>query len=257
MDNSYSYKNIGLLAVCLAAVMVIAGSFIIMSADAAEPEKCTITFDTKGGSTIEPIEVDKGIMLWDALSLIADPTHPDELQFVGWCDEKMNAHPTAFSVDKDLTLYAKWFNPDEQVQVEFVCEIPNGYCSFIKIVEKGKCVSEPVTPKMDGFRFKGWYTYDGTDPETGAEVYTPFDFKQTLESDTALWGFWEDTGFFDTIKDNLVSLILLIAGLAIIVIAIFIRTLNPMVWVASFVLILLAFIIALGYFDGIKDLIKI
>ena len=73
--------------------------------NAATTEKVTVTFNTNGGSSIVPVEVDKG-------STVAEPATPslDGYTFDGWyTDEALtNAFNFATPITTTTTLYAKW-----------------------------------------------------------------------------------------------------------------------------------------------------
>lgn len=68
---------------------------------------CTVSFETNGGSTIDPVQVVKG----NKLKKPKDPTS-DKATFSMWCNEKRLVTPYDFSrpVMSDMTLYAKWGN---------------------------------------------------------------------------------------------------------------------------------------------------
>ena len=114
---------------CLCAVSLAAGSFALpneafaedtagsssagVSVQAAEH---TVTFETNGGSEIQPITVADG----DKLTLPASPTKDGE-KFLRWyTDADLK---TAFDSDQaitgDITLYARWFTPVTQDGVTY------------------------------------------------------------------------------------------------------------------------------------------
>lgn len=81
----------------------------IAALEAAMPgqpeQKVTVTFDTQGGSKIDPVEVEKG-------GTIAQPDAPtrSSYTFTGWYLDQECTKPFTFStpVTEDLTLYAGW-----------------------------------------------------------------------------------------------------------------------------------------------------
>ena len=66
-------------------------------------ETITITFDSKGGSTVDPIIINKGA----ELILPKDPTYAG-YTFKGWYDINENSIHNNVILEKDTTLYAKW-----------------------------------------------------------------------------------------------------------------------------------------------------
>lgn len=72
-------------------------------------EKITIKFDTKGGSKISPITINKG----EVLILPKNPTLKENI-FKGWVDKNEKPVYNKALLAEDTTLYAKW----EKVKVE-------------------------------------------------------------------------------------------------------------------------------------------
>lgn len=72
-------------------------------------EKITIKFDTKGGSKISPITINKG----EVLILPKNPTLKENI-FKGWVDKNEKPIYNKALLAEDTTLYAKW----EKVKVE-------------------------------------------------------------------------------------------------------------------------------------------
>ena len=73
------------------------------------PVICTITFDSMGGSAVEPVKIKPG-------EKIIKPTDPEKSHslFGGWYREKNYNDPWVFETDTvtaDITLYAKWELP--------------------------------------------------------------------------------------------------------------------------------------------------
>ena len=68
-------------------------------------EKVTVTFDSKGGSAIDPVVLDKG----EKVDVPDVPTR-DGYDFVGWYRDPSfnNAYDFALPVEADITLYALW-----------------------------------------------------------------------------------------------------------------------------------------------------
>lgn len=66
-------------------------------------ESITITFDSKGGSAVKPITINKGV----PLTLPKEPTYSG-YTFKGWYDKKGTQIREKALLEEDTTLYAKW-----------------------------------------------------------------------------------------------------------------------------------------------------
>lgn len=73
----------------------------------------TVTFDTNGGSSIEPIEMESG----STLVLPADPTKEDNT-FMGWYmdEDLIMPYNSVYSINSDTTIYAKWISNDKIIK---------------------------------------------------------------------------------------------------------------------------------------------
>lgn len=79
----------------------------------AKVETITITFDSKGGSAVDPITINKG----EELILPKDPTY-DGYTFKGWYDiNETPIHNNAL-LEENTTLYAKWEKKSESKKEE-------------------------------------------------------------------------------------------------------------------------------------------
>lgn len=75
----------------------------------AEVETITITFDSKGGSKVDDITLNKGV----ELTLPKDPTY-DGYTFKGWEDKNGTPIYDKALLEEDTTLYAKWEKIEEK-----------------------------------------------------------------------------------------------------------------------------------------------
>ena len=135
--------------------------------NAATTEKVTVTFNTNGGSNVDPVEVDKG-------STVAEPTAPtlDGYDFDGWyTDEALtNAFDFATPITTTTTLYAKWVAAGEAG-----IDIPEGYEEITAALDLATVVDALGTgKKFDGAAFtSGMFTIDANkDLETRARPKT-------------------------------------------------------------------------------------
>jgi len=142
------------------------------------PNVYTVTFNTDGGTTIDPVTVmyDKGLIQ------PADPTKVGHT-FVGWyVDDTLNT-PWDFAADRitgDLTLYAKWTAKGYIVFFE-----TNGGTAISPVtVMYNEQMSEPTAPKKADHIFAGWYK-----DET---LTKPWSFDTDIVSeDLTLYAKWE------------------------------------------------------------------
>ncbi len=139
--------------------------------------KATVTFDTMGGSTIQPIDVYE--------SRIVPPAEPtkNNYKFIGWYTDAEYTTKFDFTtiVTKDMTLYARW------VEGSTVTFDANGG-SFsdqqqtVDVMVFDSVVSQPSNPSREKYRFDGWSTL--------ADGSTTFDFNQVITADTILYAKW-------------------------------------------------------------------
>ncbi|MFA7530002.1 MAG: InlB B-repeat-containing protein, partial [Bacilli bacterium] len=123
-----------------------------------EAKKFTVTFDTAGGSEIDPVEVVEG----EKLTRPSDPTKAGH-EFAGWFKDAATTEAFDFDtpITAAITLYAKW-----AIKVYTVAFETNGGSAIDPVsVNHGAKVEEPETPIREGFEFTGWFIdEDLTDP---------------------------------------------------------------------------------------------
>ena len=113
----------------------------------------TVTFETVGGTAINPVEVKAG----NTVARPADPTKTGA-EFIDWfTTSTYEGEPYDFStpVNSNLTLYAQW--SDENYAVVF--DVNGGspvidYATYLYGTE----LDEPDEPERVGYTFTGWYT---------------------------------------------------------------------------------------------------
>lgn len=115
-------------------------------------KKYVVSFDTDGGSVVEPITVGEK----EKLSNVPTPTKSGYL-FDKWT---LNGKEFNFNtkIEKDITLKAVWKKDDEKVEKVVVSFDTNGGSNISSIeLEKGKSIGKLPTPTKDGYTFVGWY----------------------------------------------------------------------------------------------------
>ena len=148
----------------------------------------TVSFNTNGGSSIDPIKVAEGDVL--DKDKIEVPTKQGEM-LEGWYTDATCTTPYNFDtpVNNSFTLYAKWETATYTVAFDTMGagNIPTQYINYPGKAEK------PDDPVRTGFTFKGWFTDD--------KFQDAFDFDKTVESDVTLYACWEVSKYlvqFDT-----------------------------------------------------------
>lgn len=106
----------------------------------------TITFDTEGGSIIEPLPVTAG----ESYSLPVP--EKSGYQFTGWHTEQDTLFTEDRVIDSDLILFASW-EPMEFTVSFYTYD--NKLLSEVK-VKTGETVQTPTAPLRDGYTFEKW-----------------------------------------------------------------------------------------------------
>ena len=128
----------------------------------------TITFDTDGGSKIDPITQDYGTQI----TAPADPTR-EGYTFIGW-DKAIPATMPA----EDLTVTAQW--RINQYTITF--DTDGGSAVDAQTVAYGEKAKTPADPTKTGYTFAGW--------ELGGNAY---DFAASVTEDMTLTAKWKDS----------------------------------------------------------------
>lgn len=112
----------------------------------------TITFDTRGGSTINPVSVRKG----NLLDRPEDPTK-DNYAFGGWYTDNALTNEYDFSrpVNSSFTLYAKWNTTEYMVTYNL------NYDNLPTVSYSTKDGYITYRPTRSGYVFNGWWLSDG------------------------------------------------------------------------------------------------
>ena len=128
-------------------------------------EKCTVAFDTDGGTYV-PFQT---IAAGEKISIPETPSKNGFI-FAGWYLDKYFSQAFDFStpIYSDLILYAKWEVPaPTKFTVSFNANKPAGAVSTVQnlpnpiVVISGGMVGTIEAPSLEGYIFEGWYTEDG------------------------------------------------------------------------------------------------
>ncbi len=153
----------------------------------------TITFESNGGSNVDPIKVKEGT----SAQAPKIPTRTG-YSFLAWyLDGK--AYDFSTKVNSDITLTAAWTIANYVVTFD----ADNGQTNETQIVKGFETASKPTTsPTKDGYTFIQW-NYNGS----------PFDFNTPITSDITLTAEWIDNATIigmtiDVTSENIVNTIL-------------------------------------------------
>ena len=149
-----------------------------------EINKYTVTFDSYGGSKVDPQEVEYGL----CAKKPADPTLKGFTFKYWYLDDENQAYDFNTAITEDITLTAKWninkytvaFNTDGGTPVPPAQE-----------VEYGLTATEPAAPEKTGYTFDGWYL--------GDEKY---DFSAAVEQNITLTAKWTQNTYTVTFDPN-------------------------------------------------------
>lgn len=193
-----TYLIIGLVVCAVGAACAIfipriinGGGGDIVNPTVVDTLACTITFDANGGQgTMEPQRVNKG----QKFGLVGNEFNREGYTFKGWGlkaegDEVDYEDRGTVTIDKNVTLYAKWeqkthkvtFNPNNKKGQK----VDNPMEDFV--VNEGVDTQLPLCVyKSKGYKFIGWKTKDGTAYKDGDIV--------NLKEDIKLFAQWEKNG---------------------------------------------------------------
>lgn len=141
----------------------------------------TIKFDTLGAETEKP--ADQYIVEGN---LVTEPAKPKKTEnvFLGWAvkDTTIFWDFDKHAATGNITLIAVW-QPIPRYTVEFISA--GSTLSSQSILENNKA-NEPAAPRLDGYRFDGWHTYN---VDTGA-VGAKWDFNTPITQNVSLIANW-------------------------------------------------------------------
>lgn len=141
----------------------------------ANLKRYTITFDTDGGTLIEPQTVIEGMRME-----LPTPPVKKGYKFVEWRYNGLKFN-TNMSINSDLTLVA-YYEVDENLLV--VSFDTDGGTDIEDIyVESGETIKAPKTPTRSGYKFNGWYLDD-----------VKFDFNTEITESITLTAKWTAVG---------------------------------------------------------------
>ncbi|MEE3342925.1 MAG: InlB B-repeat-containing protein [Bacilli bacterium] len=138
----------------------------------------TVTFDTDGGTIINPIVVEHG-------HTVARPSQDpakDNKVFGGWFADHTKTTEFDFNtpITSDTTIYAKWDDPVIKHTVTF--NTNGGSAIEPVLVVDGQTVNKPTNPTKNGKVFGGWYEDDNLENE--------YNFSNPIMTNTTIYAKW-------------------------------------------------------------------
>ena len=156
-----------------------------------EPDKFVVSFDSNGGSSVAPIQVEDGGKISAPTAPTKSATAAETYTFAGWY--KDSALQNAFDFDNDtitdsITLYAKWTATPIEFTVTFNSN--GGTTVDSQSVAYGSLVDEPTAPTKaadvyNTYEFAGWFTDSG--------LTTEYNFNLAVTSAFTLYAKWDET----------------------------------------------------------------
>ena len=150
-------------------------------------ETLTLTFNTNGGTEIEPQKVLKG----DVATRPNDPTKGEKDVFAGWFANSACTIPFDFAtpLTQSLTIYAKWQTTDtsdkDKVTFNVTFKTDGGVFADgnhvrVETVKNGETVSAFDNPTKEGWTFTGWWI----------DSNNAFDFSMPISNDITVTAHW-------------------------------------------------------------------
>lgn len=157
-------------------------SFLTSAIDKATAVYVEVTFNTNGGTIVNPAKVRKGRKLDENIK-----TEKAGFEFKGW-EYEGEIFDTTKPVKKNMQLHAKWEKTGAALTHTVTFETYGGTTIDPIEVSEGRTFTKPLNPEKEGYKFLGWYL--------GEEVYNFM--KTAVSNDVTLKAKWEriDSTYF-------------------------------------------------------------
>ena len=169
-------KPIMACLLCFVMVMPIGLAGISLAkADVVIAVMYTVTFDSAGGSNVDPIPVTDG-------ATITKPVNPTLAgnAFAGWVDENGNIFDFGTPITADITLKAAWTAVIPTTYTVTFYTAGGSSVGAPAVVTDGATVARPADPTRAGFAFTYWMDPHGSE----------FDFNTPITADIKLTARW-------------------------------------------------------------------
>ena len=128
----------------------------------------TVSFDTSGGTIINPITLKEG----ETIQNVTSPIKEGYL-FVNWLKDGIE-YKEETPITSDIVLTANWIEQPNIPKTYTVSIVTDGKTEKT-VVKENETIKEPKTPKKDNYNFLGWYI--------GNQKY---DFNNKITSDITI-----------------------------------------------------------------------
>ncbi len=157
-------------------------SFVTSAIDKATAVYVEVTFNTNGGTIVNPVKVRKGRKLDENIK-----TEKAGFEFKGW-EYEGEIFDTTKPVKENMQLHAKWEKTGAALTHTVTFETYGGTTIDPIEVSEGRTFTKPLNPEKEGYKFLGWYL--------GEEVYNFM--KTAVSNDVTLKAKWEriDSTYF-------------------------------------------------------------
>lgn len=164
----------------------------------------TVTFETNGGSPVDPESVFAGGTVKEPESVRTSAAGEEEWKLVGWSmnPDRYESYNFEKPVREDMTLYAMWRKGD-QVTVSF-----EGYDDLAQTFAAGNKAEEPKKPGKKGYQLSGWYLDE--------ELTVKYNFNAAVYVDTKLYPKWTEGEAAD--ESGFVALPWILGGAAVVIV---------------------------------------
>ncbi len=148
----------------------------------------TITFDSNGGSSVNPITKNYG----EEVTKPENPTKED-FRFAGWYSDRELTRLYSFGAmpSRDITLYAKWAEKEYIINYELDGGINSENNSTVYEYGSSIILNNPT---KTGYRFAGWYLDEGYNDQISS-------IDSEMATDITLYAKWEIEKYKIILKD--------------------------------------------------------
>jgi uncharacterized repeat protein (TIGR02543 family) len=162
----------------LVLAVIIPALFFGACVDPTLPAKYTITFESEGGSVVEPVTADEGT----AVAKPADPTRAG-YAFTGWFNAASGgtAYTWPHTLTANVSMHAQWRAVATQYTITFESE--GGSAVEPVTAGEGTAVAKPADPTRAGYAFTGWF-----DAASGGTAYM---WPHTLTANVSMHAQWQ------------------------------------------------------------------
>jgi uncharacterized repeat protein (TIGR02543 family) len=250
------FKNkAAMVAIAMLAIVALGGGILLSEdSDAASTVKITLVLNDTDDP--EVLTIPKGDMFYDHLSESTTYVPESLVGFLGWYLEKdyINSFSPYTVINKDLTIYARHFDPTTQYALTLYDTGLIGYPYLLKtvVVEHNAKAVKPSDPSRDGYKFTGWY-YD-TDPDPSVTALEKYDWSSNVTGEIVLYAGWEKSDFNIPMDVNILFWVFLALAILMFIGAIFTRSFG--VGMLGVFMCILACIIYFGVIDMLMDAFK-